>query len=105
LEYEQVRQNLMNYKGWISGASLRDDINKDKIVLLSSTTLVISEVVSYKLIMTAHTKLKTEKPVQDIYRKTYDDAKKNLELYKTINLPFADMIIQFVEEFEKNEKS
>ena len=104
--YENDVLALLELKGWLLGASIKDKPqNKEQIIFLTEFTYVISQVIAHNMESKIHELLKKEiTEVVDV-NQPYAIAKKNFEHYKKIDLKIVKTIEKFINEFEKNEKS
>ena len=100
--YENDVLALLELKGWLLGASIKDKPqNKEQIVFLAEFTYVISQVIGHNMQLKIHELFK-EEPAETIeMQEAYGVAKKNLENYKKLDLRIIQTIEKFIDEFEK----
>ena len=102
-EYNKDNLELLEFKGWIIGYSMREDVTFEQIKLLILFVQVITQSISYHLKNLGYKKLNSEKPDQDEFRTHYDNAKKYLKYFEKINVKLVGKIKSFISEFEDNE--
>ncbi len=102
-EYNKDNLELLEFKGWIIGYSMREDVTFEQIKLLILFVQVITQSISYHLKNLGYKKLNSEKPDQDEFRTHYDNAKKYLNYFEKINVKLVGKIKSFISEFEDNE--
>jgi len=100
--YENDILELLELKGWLLGASIKDrPQNKEQIIFLTEFTYVISQVIAHNIESKIHELLKKEIEELVDVNKPYVIAKKNIEHYKKLNLKIVKTIEKFIDEFEK----
>ena len=102
-EYSKDNLELLEFKGWIVGYSLREDVTFEQIKFLILFVQVMTQSISYHLKDLGYKKLRSEKPNQDEFRTHYGNAKKYLNYFEKINVKLVGKIKSFINEFEDNE--
>ena len=95
---------LLEIKGWLIGASIKDKPNKEQIMFLVKFTFVISQVISYNIQLKIQTVFKGDRPEIKGIEEAYQIAKEDLEHYKKLDLKIVKTIEEFVRDFEKKDK-
>jgi len=99
LAYETDILELLELKGWLLGASIKDKPkNKEQIIFLTEFTFVISQVIGHNIQLKIQDLFKEEPQELKDVQKTYVIAKKNLEHYKKLDLKIIKTIEKFVKD-------
>lgn len=102
--YENDVTELLELKGWLLGASIKDKPNKEQIMFLTKFTFVISQVIGYNIGLKAQKLFKQDHPELKEVKEGYQIAKENLEHYKKLDLKIVKTIEKFIKDFEKKDK-
>ena len=102
--YENDIMELLELKGWLLGASIKDKPNKEQIMFLTKFTFVISQVIGYNIQLKIQNLFKQNPPELNEIKEAHQIGKENLECYKKLDLKIVKTIENFIQEFEKNEK-
>jgi len=104
-KYLQIKEDLIKFKGFLSGIALKDEIPKDEFLKLNEHYFLIMQIFSYEIANFAHNIIKSPKPNQELFREAYNTIKQNLDQIKGIWLEEHDIRFDlFLKQFEKNEE-
>jgi len=99
--YENDVTELLELKGWLLGASLKDKPNKEQIMFLTKFTFIISQVIGYNIQLKSKNLFKQAPPELKEVKVAHQIAKENLEHYKKLDLKIVKTIEKFIKDFEK----
>ena len=110
-KYQTVNEAYANYflelletKGWLLGASIKDLPTKEQLIFLVNFTFVISQVIGYNIQSKLKNFFKGNYPEFKAVKQAFLIAKENLEEYKKLDLKIVKTIEEFVRDFEKKDK-
>lgn len=102
--YRKDVSELLELKGWLIGATIKDKPNKEQVMFLAKFTFVISQVIGYNIQLKTQNLFKVEPLELNEYQETIKTVKENLEHYKKLDLKIVKTIEDFIKEFEKKSK-
>lgn len=105
IKYLQIKEDLIKFKGLITGLALKDEIPEEEVHRLIEYSFLLTQIFAYEIGYSAHKIIKSPKPIQELYRESYNIIKQNLDQIKRIGLEeHKTRFDLFLKVFEKNDK-
>ena len=105
IKYLQIEEDLIKFKGFITGLGLKDEIPEEEVNRLIEYSFLLTQIFAYELRYSAHKIIKSPKPPQEPFRESYNTIKQDLDQIKRIGVEeHKTRFDLFLKEFEKNEK-